>query len=372
MLSSVIGGLQLLLVALLGAGLSQVIATVLAGDGDEDRTLAARVARETPIPLWYEKGGQIIWQNPAFRSLRQADPDFPGDATRYQVDGHWHEITRTRGMGHALPVDSLLRAEAGLGQMVQTLAKTFAHLPIGLAVFDRDRHLHLFNPAFADLIALSPEFLSRRPSLASVLDAMRNRRMVPEPPNWKDWRRSVVEMELASTDQPYERIWSLSGGQTYRVTGRAHPDGGLALIIEDISTETIRNTRHRADLDLCQGVIDTIEEGIAVLSASGRLVMSNAAFCRLWSYEPGEKVAPQGISQLTAHWRTATAPSPIWAEAEDYVATLGPRDPWSAEARLTDGRLIACRFEPLKDGATLAGFRIIPQRATPRAITGTA
>lgn len=372
MLSSVIGGLHLLLVALLGAGLSQVIATVLAGKDDQDQALAARVARESAIPLWAEKGGQIIWQNPAFRALQQADPGFPGPSARQQVNGHWHEITRTHGVGHALPVDNLLRAEAGLGQMVQTLAKTFAHLPIGLAVFDRDRHLHMFNPALADLIALSPEFLSRRPSLMSVLDAMRNRRMVPEPANWKDWRRSVVEMDLASADQPYERIWSLSGGQTYRVTGRAHPDGGLALIIEDISSETIRNSRHRADLDLCQGVMDAMEEAIAVLSASGRLVMSNAAYDRLWSDEPGEKVAIPGIRQLAAQWRAATAPSQIWAEAEEYVATLGPKDPWQAEARLTDGRLIVCRFQPLKDGATLAGFRVLPQRATPRAITGTA
>ena len=179
-------------------------------------------------------------------------------------------------------------------------------------------------------------------------------------------------MGLASAAQPYERVWSLSGGQTYRVTGRAHPDGALALMFEDISSETIRSNRHRADLDLCQGVMDAMEEGIAVLSASGRLIMSNAAYNRLWSHQPGTDVATHGIRQLTAHWRAGTAPSQIWAEAEDFVATLGPRAAWQAEARLTDGRLIACRFEPLKDGATLAGFRVLPQRTTPRAVTGTA
>lgn len=370
MLSSVIGGLHLLLFALLGAGISHAILFVVGHDRDD--ALAARVARESVIPLWQERKGRIIWTNPAFRALQQVDPDFPGPSSRHEVDGHWLQIVRTRDVGHALPVDTLVRAEAELGQMMQTMAKTFAHLPIGLAVFDRDRHLHIFNPALADLIALSPEFLSRRPSLVSVLDAMRNRRMVPEPANWKDWRRSVVEMDLSTTNQPYEQVWSLSGGQTYRVTGRAHPDGALALMIEDISSETIRNSRHRADLELCQQVIDALDEGIAVFSASGRLVMSNAAYNRLWSHEPGSEVAAPGIRQLTAHWRAATAPSQIWTEAEDYVAALGPRDPWRAEARLSDGRLISCRFAPLKDGATFAGFLILPQRASPRAITGTA
>jgi len=372
MLSTMIGGLQLFLVALIGAGLSQVIASMVAKGADSEKSLAARVAMEATIPLWRETDGRIIWTNPAFRALQQADPTFPGSAPRHQSNGQWHQIIREGGVGQALRVDALVHAEADLGQMVQTMARTFAHLPIGLAVFDRDRHLHIFNPALADLIALSPEFLSRRPSLISVLDAMRNRRMVPEPANWKDWRRSIAEMEQAASGSHYEQVWSLSGGQTYRVTGRADPDGALALMIEDISSETIRNSRHRADLDLCQGVIDTLDEAIAVFSASGRLVMANAAYALLWAHEPGSDMAAPGIRQLTAHWRAASAPTTIWAEAEDYVATLGPRDPWRGEARLSDGRLILCRFAPLKDGATLAGFVIQPQRATPRAIAGSA
>jgi PAS domain-containing protein len=372
MLSTVAGGLELLLVAILGAGLSHMIASFLAGPGEREQALAALTARETVIPLWRESEGRIIWSNPAFRELQMRDPQFPGGRDRRETEGRWHSILRNGEVGHAVPADALVRAETDLGQMVQTMAKTFAHLPIGLAVFDRDRHLHIFNPALADLISLSPEFLSRRPSLVSILDAMRNRRMVPEPANWKEWRRSIAQMEQAASGEPYEQTWSLAGGQTYRVTGRPHPNGALALMIEDISSETIRSRRHRADLELCQGIIDTQEEGIAVFSASGRLVMSNAAYRGVWSHEPASEVAAQGIRQLSAHWRAATSPSPIWSEAEDFVATLGPRTAWQAEARLTDGRLIACRFAPLSDGATLAGFRLFPLWAPPRAVAGSA
>lgn len=372
MFSTVLGSLQLILVAILGAGLSHVIASLLSKPEERVQALAAKTALEAAIPLWRESEGRIIWSNPAFRDLQTADPQFPGTSHRHETAGQWFSILRQGDIGHALPADTLVKAEGELGQMVQTMAKTFAHLPIGLAVFDRDRHLHIFNPALADLISLSPEFLSRRPSLVAILDAMRNRRMVPEPSDWKDWRRSIAQMEQAATGALYEQTWSLAGGQTYRVTGRPHPDGALALMIEDISSETIRSRRHRADLELCQGIIDTLDEGIAVFSASGRLVMSNAAYNAVWSHEPGSTIAAQGIRQLSAHWRASSAPSTIWTEAEDFVSTLGPRTAWQAEARLADGRLIACRFAPLQDGATLAGFRVLPQRAAPRAIAGSA
>ena len=368
MISSFLGGLQIFGLALLGASVAHVLASIYSERLLNADALAARVARDATIPLWREDGGRVIWANPAYHALKGTGEPFTPSTGRQQAKAGWYSVTRNGDTGQAVPVDALVRAEADLGQMVQTMAKTFAHLPIGLAVFDRDRHLHIFNPALADLTSLSPEFLSRRPSLVAILDAMRNRRMVPEPANWKDWRRSIAQMEQAATAAHYDETWSLPGGQTYRVTGRPHPDGALALMVEDISSETIRSRRHRADLELCQGVIDTLEDAMAVFSASGRLVMSNIAYSRLWGHEPSSDIEGRGIRQLCAHWRAHSAPAPIWAEAEDFVATLGPRPPIGAEARLTDGRLISCHFVALADGASLARFHLIPPRATPRAI----
>ena len=44
-----------------------------------------------------------------------------------------------------------MQAETALRGFMQTLAKTFAHLPTGLAIFDQHRQLALFNPALAPL-----------------------------------------------------------------------------------------------------------------------------------------------------------------------------------------------------------------------------
>ena len=372
MFGAINSAIQLVGFGLVGGSVALLLFPALFGQNRKADMLAALTAMQSQIPLWREDGGRIIWSNPAYDALFRDGPPLPASGERVQSGSDCYTVVRNGQAGHALPINALVQAETGLKQMLQTMARTFAHLPIGLAVFDRDRHLQMFNPALADLSALTPEFLSRKPSLVAILDAMRTRNMVPEPKDWKDWRRQIVQMEREAGNGLYQETWSLPGGQTYRVTGRPHLEGGLALMIEDISGETIRSRRYRADLELCQAVIDTMDEGIAVFSLSGQLVMSNVAYDTLWGHDPGGDLSPMDIRHIADHWREMSAPTTIWAEAEDFISTLGSRSPWRGEARLTDGRLVACRFSPLAEGATLAGFRPLPPRGSPRALAAEA
>jgi PAS domain-containing protein len=239
---------------------------------------------------------------------------------------------------------------------MQTLTKTFADLPIGLAIFDRSRVLQLFNPALVGLTALQPEFLISRPTLSAVLDAMRAKAMIPEPKDYRSWRKQIMRVEEEASSGHFEETWSLPGGQTYRVIGRPHPNGALAFMFEDISTEMTRTRRYRADLELGQSVIDAVGDGVAVFSQAGQLVMSNRAYAQLWNHDPAVLLSDAGIGTLSAWWRENSAPSMLWDDATSYVTAYGDRSPWEGEIRLLDGRMVACRFRPLAGGATLITF----------------
>jgi PAS domain-containing protein len=268
----------------------------------------------------------------------------------------------------ALPADSAVQAETGLRDFMQTLTKTFAHLHVGLAIFDHQRQLQLFNPALLDLTGLPVDFLSMRPSLLSVLDAMRDRKMIPEPKDYRGWRRQMIDMEKAAASGLYEETWSLPGGQTYRVIGRPHPNGAIALMIEDISGEMLRTRRYRADLELGQSVIDQMDEAIAVFSETGQLVMSNAAYAGVWGGDPSTTLDDASLRTLCGQWRTQSAPNPVWNALEDFAANQGDRANWRAEVRLLDGRLVDCRFAPLTGGATLTAFKIRDVAATAKVL----
>ena len=356
---------------------------------DELDLLRASVAG-APLPIWRESAeGEVIWANAAYLALLMKhlengqDLVWPiprlfertasaqgADRQRQKLDqtgastqAHWFELFSVADRGgrlvYAMPVDATIQAETALRGFMQTLAKTFAHLTTGLAIFDSTRQLQLFNPALMDLTSLPPDFLSARPSLAAFFDAMRERSMIPEPRDYRNWRREMGEMEAAAASGLYEETWSLPGGQTYRVTGRPHPNGALALMFEDISSEMTRTRRYRADLELGQAVIDAMDEAIAVFSSSGTLVISNASYAEVWGHDPaGTLDGEAGVASVAEHWRARCAPTTVWDRAEDFAAAMGPRSGWTDEVRLSDGRQMTVRFARLAGGATLAGFRV--------------
>lgn len=342
------------------------------------------VLAKAPFLIWREDAsGAVIWANATYlarAAQRPGTPDltwplprlfdrpvsegaYAGRRYALKTPGQpdsWHDITCLDDAdGHllfALPADTVVQAESALRDFTQTLTKTFAHLPIGLAIFDRQRQLALFNPALLDLTSLQPDFLSMRPTLFTVLDAMRERNMIPEPKDYRSWRRQMTELEKAASSGLYEETWSLPSGQTYRVIGRPHPNGALALMFEDISSEISRIRRYRADLELSQAVVDAVDQALAVFSPGGLLVMTNAAYAAVWGHDPGESLTDATLLSLSAHWRQATAATPLWAEAERFVADPAGRAPLTGEVRLTDGRLVDCRFTALPGGSTLARF----------------
>lgn len=353
------------------------------------------VMTEAPVLIWRERAdGAITWANAAYVLLLAnfldegsdlvwpLPPLFerkemgPNDSDRRTVrlqDGteFWYDLqVRREGndrLVFALPADKLEAAERALRDVLITLTKTFAHLHVGLAVFDKHRQLQLFNPAMTDLTGLPVDFLARRPSLTAVLDAMRERNMIPEPKDYRNWRRQLIEMEKAAVAGHYEETWSLPSGQTYRVIGRPHPDGALALIMEDISSEMTRSRRYRAEIELGLSVIDGLDDAVAVFSQAGQLVMSNSAYAQIWGHDPTSTLDEATVASLVHRWKEATAPSTIWTRFEELAVAASGRQAISVEARLNDGRLLACRFTPLAGGATMAAFRLLPGTGATRA-----
>ena len=363
---------------------------------DEVSMLRDMVAR-APVLVWRQTSeGEVYWANPAYMAVAAArlgegqeltwplpqlfDPlaskghDLRQRQKLIKADGGalWFEMSGfPDGSGQlcfAMYADATVQAETALRDFMQTLTKTFAQLHVGLAIFDSSRQLQLFNPALLDLTDLPVDFLSARPSLTSVLDAMRDHNMIPEPKDYRSWRRQLLELEKAASTGLYEETWSLPGGQTYRVIGRPHPNGALALMIEDISSEMLRTRRYRADLELSQAVLDQMEKAVAVFSDGGQLVLSNTAYSRLWGHDPSSSPTEAGIALLCRHWRENSAPSQIWSAVESFATNTGDRLEWTGEARLADGRLVDCCFTPLHGGATMASFRLADLRAVPAVV----
>ena len=337
-----------------------------------------------PIPIWQVNGdGAVQWYNPAYAELyrkvfkqppepglplfRMQEPKLePGRTRRVPLSppntkhSVWFDVqrveTRIGDFYTAVDANALVRAEAAQRNFVQTLAKTFAHLPIGLAIFDENRQLVLFNPAVIDLTGLGADFLSSRPNLLSFFDELRNRRLMPEPKNYNSWRQQIADLVAAAADGRYSETWTLDTGRTYRVNGRPHPDGAIAFLIEDISSEVSLTRRFRAELELGQSVLDHLDAAIAVFTSSGVLNVSNAAYRERWAMDPDASFADMTIVDCMRGWKEKCEPSPVFGELRDFVLEYGDRSAWSAGITTKSGDVLEVEAVPLVSGSTMVRF----------------
>jgi len=350
---------------------------------EDELTLLRQTFDALPAPVWREDAqGGICWANRAYLHLSEAFGEnedclvwplprlFAHEEAPHTTPRRLR-LTRPNGpvwfdchsfacadgtLHYAQPADAAVRAETALRDFVQTLTKTFAGLPIGLAIFDRERRLQLFNPALIDLTQLSPDFLAARPTLYALLDRLRESRMMPEPKDYRSWRLQMTALEKAAAAGFHTETWSLPGGQTYRVTGRPHPDGAVAFLFEDITAEISLSRRFRAELELSQEVLDLMPEAVAVFRASGELALSNRAYDRLWQVEPGTTLGRVTILDATRCWQDACGASMLWPQARAFCLRAAERTTIEGEVTLSDGTALRCRFVPIQGGAMMAGF----------------
>lgn len=333
-------------------------------------------ADSVPYPAWLcSAAGEVLWENAAHSTLRAGstemtrtplgvfDPDTSqrvkhapgtGPVQHFEVNGITHPLGV---LHHASRIDDLVSAEQAKRQFVQTLSKTFAHLSIGLVIFNKDGHLAIFNPALLDLTGLSPEFLSRQPSLLSFFDQLRESRLMPEPKSYTHWRQEIRDVIRAAADGKYSETWSLEDGRTYKVQGRPHPDGATAFLIEDISAEMTLTRNFRKETELSQSLLDTVTDGIVVFSATGVLTYCNAPYRALWQHEPEQTFADVTLHDALMHWHSMCTTFPDPKTFEHRAKNPSAQDQSPDMLTLHDGRHIICDLHQVAGGTTVIRFR---------------
>lgn len=353
----------------------------------EQETLSGLIS-DAPIIAWHRtasgdinwSGGEIKVRNTAVTADQAVDlivartklnrqPVLAGQPQKSRIEIvinenaetaslHVVEIIRQDGsrIGLATDAGTAASAERTLTRFVQTMTETFAHLTVGLAIFDRNQTLALFNPALVQMWQVEPAWLARRPSLRDIIDELRTTRRLPELQDFHKWRSRLLGLFENTEAADYEDLWSLADGSNIRVLARPHPHGSLAFIFDDVTERVRLEQRYRHSIDLRRATLDRLTEGIAVFGANGLLQFVNQAFHETWGTDSETVYAAMHARQLVGLCEKLSLNDPLWSRLHSFITGDESRWSWSSQLQMGSGRRLQVRVAPLPDGSTMAVF----------------
>jgi len=248
-------------------------------------------------------------------------------------------------------------AQAELDRHLAAHAEVLEHLATAIAIFTPDTRLGFFNTAFGRLWRLESAWLAGRPTYGAVLDALRDRRLLPEMVDYRAFKEAELKRFISLIDAA-ETLLHLPDGRTLRRMIAAHPHGGLIFTYEDVTDSLALERSYNTMLAVQRETLDHLHEGVAVFRADGRLRLSNPAFARIWALAPEQVAGEPFFAELVEAHRPFFDGRPgragLWPEARARLdGLLAERAPRRGRFERLDDSIVDYATVPLPDGAML-------------------
>ena len=155
-------------------------------------------------------------------------------------------------------------------------------LGTAFAVFNQDFKLNFYNKSFCDLWQLDESWLDEHPSYSMFLDATRERRLLPEVPDYVLFKNEE-QKQFSQIIEPKNDMLHLPNGKTLRRVRAPYPMGGLIFAYEDISDRLATTSAYNALLSVQEEMLENLFDAVVIFGSNGRLSFYNQAYLKLWN-----------------------------------------------------------------------------------------
>ena len=162
----------------------------------------------------------------------------------------------------AMDVTGEEEALSELSRVLDSQSETLNRLRSPVAIFGPNKTLRFYNNAFMRLSHLDEDTLSSGLGHMELLDAMREKRRLPEQVDFRNWKNSIEQLYTSLMDT-HEEMWHLPDGTTHRVVTQPHPLGGLLILFEDVTDSLALERSYNTLIAVQKETLDNLQEGIA-------------------------------------------------------------------------------------------------------------
>ena len=153
-------------------------------------------------------------------------------------------------------------------------------LGTAFAIFDDKMKLYYSNSSFKNLWQLENEFLDSAPTYPQFLDIIREKKMLPPVPDFRNYRDEEISVFKGLIDTK-EDLLHLPDGRTIRRLRTAHPNG-VIFAFEDISDRLATTRRLNELTSVQQNILDNLSDAVVIFGANQRLKFYNRSYLKLW------------------------------------------------------------------------------------------
>jgi signal transduction histidine kinase len=361
-----------------------------------DRDRLQTILQTLPAPVWMrDEAGRINWVNKAYLAFVQAEAlrnvlvqdldllpleDRQLVRTILQTENHFHRRISTkiahqnrildfheyclRGTwgqstwGYAADLSEVAEISSSLEQKMAAQITALSSLSTATAMFDADQKLTFCNPAYRRIWNITPQDLQRYPTDGALLDFLREQRLLQEQADYRKWKQELFS--AYHSKQASQQDWYLPDGRTLRVQIIPNQGGGVTYLYEDVTQQIHLESRYNALIRVQSETLETLNEGVIVFGADGRVKLHNPAFTQLW-HLPEDVLQTGGqkphVDDIARACRAMAPEDQAWLRMKALVVGLYDRRQGAQyRIHLLDGRVLESAIAPLPDGATLITF----------------
>jgi signal transduction histidine kinase len=348
-----------------------------------------------PLPLWVrDQNGQLTWCNSAYAEMVESAPDdivqqqhelmggkssagkamaqralneresvsekhplvVKGERRLIQISELPLGSTHTLGIAQDMTVLDEMNSE--LRRFRASTQELLRALNTGIAIFNPKTQLTFYNDAFVNLFPLEEVFLDDKPTLNEIMEALREKRRLPEQADFKSYKKQWLD-RFTSLIAPHEEMMHLPDGTSIRMLVVPHPLGGLFMTFEDVTSRLELESSYNTLIAVQRETIDNLAEGLAVWRSDARLELFNTAYATMWELKPKEIEGRPHAATIIPRMEKFFVPQD-WTIASDTLqqATISRMES-RGRLNLSDGRVIEYATVPLPDGGMLNRFNDI-------------
>ncbi len=259
-------------------------------------------------------------------------------------------------VGYAFDMTTTEKAQHELQQHLAAHREVLQYISAPIAIFDAKTELTFFNHAYLRLFDFDENWLCTGPTYGEILENLRERRKLPEYPNFLEYKRQSLSL-FKNLMQPFHELLHLPEGHILRTVIAPHPLGGLIFLFDDITDKLSLERGYNTLVAVQKETLDHLYEGIIVFGTDNRLRLSNPAIEKIWNLGQESRVVGRHISEILkdiAPLFVNPYESRMWRKK--MVHHINNRQADQGKITLKSHRMLDYSYVPLPDGSNLLTF----------------